>query len=119
MLIDARRSLLKARTHGYPVMQQLHRFMIVVFRVVVNYDGKRGFAPDLLVWDRGGPRKVRKTDIRISVDLAYLSVPCGFLNGPWMQVHGGCIAGLDVPEVLAFCASLQRVLALYIGLFLL
>ena len=36
-----------------------------------------------------------ETDIRINVDLASLLGPCGFLNGPWMQVHGGCITGLD------------------------
>ena len=39
---------------------------------------------------------MRKTDIRINVDLASLPGPCGFLNGPWMQVHGGCITAIDV-----------------------
>ena len=45
ILIDARRSLLKARTHWYPIMQQLHRFMIAVSRVAVNHDGKGEFGP--------------------------------------------------------------------------
>ena len=49
-----------------------------------------------LVWDWEGPRKVRKTDTRVNVDLASLPGPCWFLNGPWMQVHGGCVTGLDV-----------------------
>ena len=40
LLMDAWRSLLEARTHWYPIMQQLHRFMIAVSRVAVNYDGK-------------------------------------------------------------------------------
>ena len=39
---------------------------------------------------------MRKTDIRINIVLASLPGLCGFLNGPWMQVHGGCITGLDV-----------------------
>ena len=36
LLMDARRSLLKVRTHWYPIMQQLHRFMIAVSRVVMG-----------------------------------------------------------------------------------
>ena len=52
--MDAWRSLLQARTHWYPIMQQLHRFMIAVSRVAVNHDGKGGSAPDLLVWDHVG-----------------------------------------------------------------
>ena len=40
LLIDAGRSLLRARTHWYPVMQQLHRFINAVSRVAVNHDGK-------------------------------------------------------------------------------
>ena len=30
------------------------------------------------------------------VDLAMLPGPPGFLNGPWVQVQGGCISGADV-----------------------
>ena len=96
LLMDARRSLLQARTLWYPVIQQLHRFMIAVSGVAVNHDEKGVSAPEPLVWDQGGPRKVRKTDIRINVDLASLPGPCGFLNGPWMQLQGGCNTGLDV-----------------------
>ena len=52
--MDARRCLLNARTHWYPIMQQLHRFMGAVPRVAVNHNWTRGSAPDPLVWDRGG-----------------------------------------------------------------
>ena len=45
MIIDARRSLLKIRTHWYPVMQQLQRSMIAVSRVAVNRDGGRRVQP--------------------------------------------------------------------------
>ena len=59
--------------------------MIAVSRVAVNQDGKgggEGSAPDPLVWDQEALRKVRKTDIRVNVDLASLPEPCGFLHGP-------------------------------------
>ena len=62
-------------------MLQLHRFLIAVARVTVNHDGRGGSAPDPLVWDQGGQRKKRRTDIRVNVDLP------GFLDGPWMQVR--------------------------------
>ena len=94
LLIDATRVLLKVRDHWYPIMLQLHRFMIAVARVTVNHDGRGGTAP--LVWDQRGQRKMRRTDIRVTVDLASLPGPTGFLNGPWKQVHGGRIADADI-----------------------
>ena len=96
LLMDARRSLLEARAHWYLIMHQLHRFMIAVSWVAVNHGGEGVSAPDPLIWDHGGRRKMRRTDIRINIDLASLPGPRGFLNGPWMQVHGGRISGADV-----------------------
>ena len=49
-----------------------------------------------LVWDKGGKKKARRTDIRVNIDLASLPGPPGFLGGPWMQVNGGGIAGADI-----------------------
>ena len=103
LLIDARRNLLQARTHWYPVVQQLHRFMIAVSSgVAVNHDGKGRSAPDPLVWDQGAPRNVRKTDIRVNVDLASLPGPCGFLNGLGCMFTGGCITGLKFTAFLGY-----------------
>ena len=85
VLIDARRRLL-----------QLHKFKIAVARGIVNHDGRGGTAPDPLVWDQRGPKKARKFDTRVNGDLASLPGPPGFLSGPWIQVHGGCISGADV-----------------------
>ena len=96
VLIDAWRRLLKVRSHWYPVMLQLHRFMIAVARVTVNHDGRGGTAPDPLVWDLGGRKKPRRTDVGVNIDLASLAGPPGFLSGPWTQVRGGCISGADV-----------------------
>ena len=69
------------------IMLDVHRFMIAVARVPVNHDGRGGTAPDSLVWDQGR-RKVRRTDIRVNVDLASLPGPPGFLGGPWIKVYG-------------------------------
>ena len=111
LIMDARRSLLKVRTLWYPVIQQLHRFMITVSRIAVNRGGKGGSARDPLVWDHGERRKVRRTESRVNVDIASLPGPRGFLTGPWMQVHEGCITGADV-------AAWRKMLASYAGLLL-
>ena len=79
LLIDARRKLLQARSYWYPIMADLHRFMIAIARVSVNHDGKGGTAPDPLVWDPGSRPKVRSFAIRVTVDLASLPGPPGFL----------------------------------------
>ena len=81
---------------GTIFMLDLHRFMIAVAWVTVDHDGRGGTAPDPLVWDQGGRRKVRRTDILVNVDFASLLGPPGFLGGPWIQVHGGSISGPDI-----------------------
>ena len=96
VLIDARRRLLQARCHWYPIMLDLHRFMIAVARVSVNHDGRSGTAPDPLVWDQGSRPKVRKLAVRVNVDLASLLGPPGFLNNSWIQVDAGRITGCDI-----------------------
>ena len=96
LLVDTWRALLNARSHWYPTMHQLHRFMIAISRVTVNHDGRGGSAPDPLVWDHGGRRKQRRTDTRVNVDLPSLPEPPGFLSGPRVQVNCGCITGSDV-----------------------
>ena len=96
VLIDARRMLLEVRSQWYTIMLQLHRFIIAVARVTVNHDGRGGTAPDPLVWDEGGRKKARRTDIRVNIDIATLPGPTGFLGMKWMQVHGGGVAGADI-----------------------
>ena len=49
VLIDARRRLLKTRGYWYPIMLDLHRFMIAVAGITVNHDGRGGTASDPLV----------------------------------------------------------------------
>ena len=95
LLIDARRRLLQVRSYWYPIMTDLHRFIIAIARVSVNHDGKGGTAPDPLVWDQGSKPRVRKLAIRVNVDLASLPGPPGFLNNTWIQVDAGHIASAD------------------------
>ena len=94
-LIDARRRLLQARCHWYPIMTDLHRFMIAIARVSVNHDGRGGTAPDPLVWDQGSRPRARKLAIRVYVDLASLPGPPGFLNNSWIHVDAGRITADD------------------------
>ena len=96
VLVDARRRLLKARSHWCPIVLDLHRFMIAVARVSVNHDGEGGAALDPLVSDLGSRPKVRKLAIRVNVDLASLLGPPGFLNSSWVQVAAGRITGADI-----------------------
>ena len=94
--IDARRRLLQARSHWFPIMLDLHRFMIAVARVSVNHDDKGGIAPDPLVWNQGSRPKIRKLDIRMDADLAFLPGPPGFLNSSWIEVAAGRITGAGI-----------------------
>ena len=57
---------------------------------------RSGTALDPLFWDQGSRPKVRKLALRVNVDLASLPQPLGFLSGPWIQVHGGCISCADI-----------------------
>ena len=76
VLIEARRRLLKVRGYWYPIMLDVHRFMVAVARVSVNHDGRCGNAPDLLVWDQGSKPKTRKIAIRVNVDLTLVHWFC-------------------------------------------
>ena len=103
ILTDARRRLLEARSHRYPILLDLHRFMIAVARVSVNHDVRSGTALDLLVWDQGGRPKARKIDIMVNVDLASLSGPPGFR---FMVVVFLVLILLPGLTVLVFCLDL-------------
>ena len=96
LVMDAWRGLLKVRARWCPIMQQLHRLMIAVSRVAVNHDGKGSSALTHLFGIMGQRGRCEGLILGLKVDLASLPGPRGFLNGPWMQVHGGCITGADV-----------------------
>ena len=108
IVVDARRRLLQARGYWYPVIADLHRFMIAIARVSLNHDGKSGTAPDPLVWDKGSRPKVRRLDIRVNVDLASLPGPPGFLNSDWVQIGAGPITRADISAWLYSVGTLVR-----------
>ena len=95
-VMDIKRALVNAKELWYPFLQQLHRFMIAISRVSVNHDGSGGTAPDPLVMDQGSRAKQHKVDVGVTVDLATLPGPLGFLDMPWVQVD--CGTGADVAE---------------------
>ena len=56
--------------------------LFAVARVTVFHDGRGRSAPDPLVWDQGGRKKARRTDVRVNVDLASLPGPLVSWVGP-------------------------------------
>ena len=114
ILINARLMLLQARSYWYPIMTDLHRFMIAIARVSVNHDGKGGTAPDPLVWDQGSRPKVRKLHIRVNVDFASLPGPPGFLNCSWIQVDAGHKTGADI-SVWLYSVGIQVRFTTFLG----
>ena len=86
-VITARRDLLRVRRYWYPIILDLHKFMVAISRIEVNHDGFGGTAPDAMVWDRGGVVKTRATSIRLIVDCATLPGPPGFLSSTWCTLY--------------------------------
>ena len=76
-VVTARRDLLRTRRHWYPILLDLHKFMVAIFRIEVNHDGYGGTAPDAVVWDKGGIVKPRASSLRVRVDHAALPGPSG------------------------------------------
>ena len=96
VLTNARRRLLKARSHWFPIMSDLHRFMIAVARVSVNHDGNGGMAPDPLVWDQGAGLRFVSLDFGLMLILHLFLALSGFLGSSWIQVDAGRITDLDI-----------------------
>ena len=115
---DAKRALLNARERWFPIMLQLHRFMVAVSRVSVNHDERCGSALDPLVWDQEGRHKQRKVDIRVHVDRATLPGPPGFLLR-FMESVLLVLMLLLGPTVLVCYVSWLRSLVPCIGLLIL
>ena len=92
-VITARRDLLRVRRYWYPILLDLHKFLVAISRIEVNHDGYGGTAPDAMVWDRGGIVKPRVSSLRLIVDHA--SLP-GFLDSTWCTLYPLPITREDV-----------------------
>ena len=81
-VITARRALIRARSHWYPIMLDLRKFMVAISRIEVYHDGHGGTAPYPMTWDLGSIIKPRASSLQVTVDHASLLGPPGFLDTP-------------------------------------
>ena len=95
-VITARRDLLRVRRLWYPIVLDLHRFMVASSRIEVNHDGFGGTAPDAMVWDKGGIVKPRAPSFRLIVDHATLPGPPEFVSSTWCTLNSLPITQDDV-----------------------
>ena len=95
-VITARRDLLRVRRLWYPIVLDLHRFMVAISRFEVNHDGFGGTAPDAMVWDKGGIVKTRAPSFRLIMDHATLPGPPEFLSSTWCTLNSLPITQDDV-----------------------
>ena len=95
VVIDARRNLSGVCGRWYPVILDLHRFFIAIFRAVVNHDGLGGTAPDPHVWSAGALRKRRRLVPAIR-DRAFLPGPPGIWHSEWFQLPAAAICAEDI-----------------------
>ena len=95
-VLTARRDLLRVRRLWYPIMLDLHMFMVAISRVEVNHDGFVGTAPDAMVWDKGGIVKTRAPSFRLVIDHATLLGPPNFLSSTWCALESLPITQDDV-----------------------
>ena len=108
--ISARRAVFQARRHWYPIMVDLHKFMVAVSKIEVNYDGyDGGTAPGATVWGNGSIPKVRSSSIWVIVDHASLPGPPGFRDSSWCSLSCSPTTQENV-AVWPLCAALKVLL---------
>ena len=117
--ISARRALLQARRHWYPIMVDLNKFTVAVSRIAVSHDGYCGAIPDAMVWDNGSILKPRFSPIGVIIDQASLPGPPDFWDSSWCRVSCSPTTQEDVAiwrySVTYFSSSLD-VRPLFTGL---
>ena len=94
-VIDARRNLSGVCGRWYPIILDLHRFVIAISRAVVNHDGRDGTAPDPLVWSAGALPKRRRL-VHAVRDRAFLPGPPGIWHSEWFQIPAAAICAEDI-----------------------
>ena len=91
-VIDDRRNLSGVCGRWYPVILDLHRFLIAFSRAAVNHDGT---APDPLVWSAGAHPKRRRL-VHAVRDRAFLPGPHGIWDSEWVHVPASAISAEDI-----------------------
>ena len=115
-VIPARRDLLRVRRFWYPIIFDLHKFMVAISRIEVNHDGLGGTAPDAMVWDQGGVVKARSSSFRLIMDNATLPGPPGFLSSTWCTLYPLPITQGDV-AVWSYSVNIFLVFSSFFVLF--
>ena len=114
-VITARRNLLRVRRLWYPIVLDLHMFMVAISRIGVNHDGFGGTAPDAMVWDKSGIVKTRAPSFRLIVDHATLPGPPEFLSGTRCTLNLRPITQDDV-AVWPYSVDILLVFSSFFGL---
>ena len=83
-LVNDRKGFSDACKRWYPIILDLHRFLIAISRAVVNDDGRGGLAPDPMVWSAAGRHK-RRRPVEAVRDYAMLTGPPRLWVGVWFQ----------------------------------
>ena len=94
-VIDARRDLSGVCGRWYPVLVDLHRFIIAISRAVVNHDGCGSTAPDPLAWSADALSKRRRL-VHAVRDRAFLPGPPGIWDSGWVNVPSSALCAEDI-----------------------
>ena len=94
--ISVRRALIRARRHWYPIILDLHKFMVAISRTDENHDGHGGTAPDAMTWYQGSIIQPCASLLRVMIDHAPLPGPPGFLDSSWCSLSPTPITQEDV-----------------------
>ena len=94
-VIDDRRNLSGVCGRWYPILLDLHRFLIAISRAVANHDDLGGTAPHPLVWSAGCLRKRRRLVFAVR-DRAFLPGPPRIWHSERFQVPAAVISSADV-----------------------
>ena len=112
-VITSRRNLLRVRRSSYPIMLDLHRFLVAFSRIEANHDGSGGTPSGAMVWERGGMIKARAPLSLLIVDCVFLPRPPDFLDSIWVALDplpttrdGGAAWPYSVDILFLFCSFL-------------
>ena len=95
VVFDARRYLSGVCRRWYPIMLELHRFFIAIFRAGVYHDGFVGTGPDPLVWSVGALPKRRRL-VHAVRNHAMLPGPAVIWACDWVSLPPFVITAEDV-----------------------
>ena len=97
-VIDARCNLSAVCGRWFPVLLDLHRFVIAISGAVVSHDGRDDTAPDPLVWSAGALPKRRRL-VHAVRDRAFLPGPPGIWDSEWVHVPASAICAEDIAHL--------------------